>query len=84
MGCLLLKEALDLNSKLNFNIMNLQYTALMVMGFLGFRCPFFWHISFVGISGEHSSFQNLVSVSVLFYLDLDSVNVRVVITGIKY
>ena len=41
MGCLLLKEALDLNSKLNFNIMNLQYTALMVMGFLGFRCPFF-------------------------------------------
>ena len=40
MGCLLLKEALDLNSKLNFNIMNLQYTAIMVMRFLGFSCPF--------------------------------------------
>ena len=81
MGCLLLKEALDLNSKLNFNIMNLQYTAIMVMVFLGFSCSFF--LAFVGISCEHSSFQNLVSVSVLFYLDLDSVNVRVVITGIK-
>ena len=41
MGCLLLKEALDLNSKLNFNIMNFQYTAIMVMRFLGFRCLFF-------------------------------------------
>ena len=81
MGCLLLKEALDLNSKLNFNIMNLQYTAIMVMGFGRFSCSFFF--AFVGISCEHSSFQNLVSVSVLFYLDLDSVNVRVVITGIK-